>query len=182
MDWISMAEFARNNRVHLATGFSPFSPDPNYMSEGSKNQESTPSVSQQSFTGAPSVTKGYSPWYNPAHDEKSTNGNGKISPTSALQAIRPPSTSQRFTSLLGEAASTSSPFQSTRSSSRQEAPIGRPDLTRKGSQTQEQFGSPEHEHDAIQDLNGTLASLDLNNSPAMWMNGDNTHAHSSSSP
>lgn len=149
------------------------------MGEGTKNQESTPNAHQQSFSNASHLSKGYSPWYNPAHDDKSTNGNGKVSPTSTLQTIRPPSTSQRFNSLLGEAASTSSPFQSTRTSSRQEAPIGRPDLTRKGSQTQEQFGNQEHEHDAIHDLNGTLASLDLNNSPAMWMNGDNTHPLSS---
>lgn len=152
------------------------------MGEGMKNQESAPNAHQQSFANA-HVSKGYTPWY-PTHDEKSANGNGKISPTSTLQTIRPPSTSQRFTSLLGEHTSAPSPFQSTRASLRQEAPIGRPDPSRRGSQTQEQYGNQEHEHDAIQDLNGTLASLDLNNSPAMWMSGDNTHTHtlSSSSP
>ncbi|KZT70338.1 hypothetical protein DAEQUDRAFT_764783 [Daedalea quercina L-15889] len=163
------------------TGFSPFSPDPNYLAEGAKNQEPISPAHQQSFSNASNVSKGYPAWYNPSHDEKVTNGNGKISPTSALQTIRPPSASQRFNALLGEASPAASSFQATRSSSRQEATISRPDLSRKGSQAQEHFGNHEHEHDAIQDLNGTLASLDLNNSPGMWMSGENTNMLTSSS-
>ncbi|TFY56773.1 hypothetical protein EVJ58_g7441 [Rhodofomes roseus] len=164
------------------TGFSPFSPDPNYFVDGAKKQDTTSHAHQQSFSNASNVSKGYPTWYNPSNDEKVMNGNGKISPTSAMQTIRPPSASQRFNALLGDPSSASSPFQNARSSSRQEAPIGRPELSRRGSNTREQYGSQEHEHDAIQDLNGTLASLDLNNSPGMWMGGDHKNALTSSSP
>ncbi|KAH9927289.1 uncharacterized protein B0H18DRAFT_292883 [Fomitopsis serialis] len=167
-----------NSAPTTATGFSPFSPDPNYLNEGAKSQDPASNAHQQPFSNGSNASKGYPAWYNPSHDEKVTSGNGKISPTSALHAIRPPSTSQRFNTLLGDP---SSAFQSARSSSRQEAPISRPDLTRKGSQTREQYGHHEHEQDTIQDLNGTLASLDLNNSPGMWMSGDNTNMLTSSS-
>jgi len=157
-----------------ASNFSPFSPDPNYLGDGVKGQDTN--TQMQAFSHVP---KTYSSWYNPTQDEKVASASGKISPTS-LQTIRPPSSSQRYNSLLGEASSTASPFQSSRASSRQDAPIGRPEVSRRSSHNQGQYGGHEHEHDAIQDLNGTLASLDLNNSPAMWKGADGVHTLPSS--
>lgn len=151
------------------SAFSPFSPDPNYLGEGMKPEDAHNAAQSQAFSN---VSKAYSPWYNPTQDEKVPSANGKISPTT-LQTIRPPSAAQRFNSLLGEASS-ALPFPNGRASSRQEITL-RPDLSRRGSQQlQEHFGGHEHEQDPIQDLNGTLASLDLN-SPAMWKNGDIAH-------
>lgn len=151
------------------SAFSPFSPDPNYLGEGMKPEDAHNAAQSQAFSN---VSKAYSPWYNPTQDEKVPSANGKISPTT-LQTIRPPSAAQRFNSLLGEASS-ALPFPNGRASSRQEIAL-RPDLSRRGSQQlQEHFGGHEHEQDPIQDLNGTLASLDLN-SPAMWKNGDIAH-------
>ncbi|PCH40765.1 hypothetical protein WOLCODRAFT_162522 [Wolfiporia cocos MD-104 SS10] len=148
-----------------ASTFSPFSPDPNYMSEGMRSQD----PNNMQAHALPNVSQGYGTWYNPAQDEKLTNG--KISPT-ALQAIRHSSAAQRFNSFVGGTASAGSQYEPSRSSSRQDTAITRPDISRKGSQ----YTTHEQDHDAIQDLNGTLASLDLNNSPALWRNMDNSHA------
>ncbi|KAI0920843.1 hypothetical protein AcV5_001381 [Taiwanofungus camphoratus] len=153
-----------------ASSFSPFSPDPNYLADSMKTHESAPSNQAQSIPG---LSKGYASWYNPAQDEKVASGSGKVSP---VQTIRPPSASQRFGSLLGEASSSASPFQPNRAASRQEAPIARPDVSRNSSQNQDQYAGHGHEQDLIQDLNGTLASLDLD-SQGMWKNGDSVGAH-----
>ncbi|KAH9948738.1 hypothetical protein B0H21DRAFT_211430 [Amylocystis lapponica] len=141
-----------------ASAFSPFSPDPNYLVEGLKNQEQA--VSNQ-VSSLPIPSKGYTPWYNSTQDEKLGSGSGNISPNS-IQTIRPSSASQRYHSLFGEAS---------RTSSRQEAPIARPDVSRRSSQ--EQYAAHDHDHDIMQDLNGTLASLslDLDHSHGMWKTG-----------
>ncbi|KZT06526.1 uncharacterized protein LAESUDRAFT_812784 [Laetiporus sulphureus 93-53] len=155
------------------SSFSPFSPDPNYLGDGLKMLDQTASGQGQVFGNVP---KGYPPWYNPASDEKYATG-GKASPA-GLQTIRPPSVSQRFNSMLGEVVSSSHlPFQQSRASSRQETPIPRADVSRRGSH--DQYGAHEQEQDPIHDLNGTLASLELN-SPAMWKGGDAVHTLPSS--
>ncbi|KAI0080776.1 hypothetical protein K474DRAFT_1672312 [Panus rudis PR-1116 ss-1] len=154
------------------SSFSPFSPDPNYLGDTGKALNMNPGSSPTSAPGSgyPSFpNKSYTPWYTPQQDEKVVNGSGKVSPTS-VQTTRPTS-AQRFGTFLGGEGT--SPFQ-TRSSSRQEGPIARPDLNRRPSQLvmNDKFGSDEPEHDSIHDLNGTLASLNL---------GDHAHTHTQGS-
>ena len=154
----------RSSGQFSASSFSPFSPDPNYMIEGEKNvgggtQQPASAQNYTAFTGG----KGYASWYTASQpDDKSSNSSGKVSPTGIpVPTARPPSANQRFGSFL---ADTQTGFQ-TRSSSRQEGPIARPDVTRRHSQV---ILTQDHEHDAIQDLNGTLASLDLDNAHGPW--------------
>lgn len=152
------------------TSFSPFSPDPSFLPEGIKRDNVSPSQLQM----YPSSAKGFAPWYNSTQqDEKvAPNSSGKVSPPSS-QTSRPAS-ARAFGSFLGDAQNASS-FAASRASSRQEAPIARPDMPRRSSQTlqsQEQFVNNQHrEHDPIQDLNGTLASLNLDTSQGSWKSG-----------
>ena len=154
-----------------ATSFSPFSPDPAFPPEGIKRDNISPSQTQV----FPSSAKGFAPWYNSAQqDEKISPGaSGKVSPPSS-QTSRP--ASRGFGSFLGDAQA-ATPYNMRRASSRQEAPIGRPEMSRRPSQTlhsqEQQFiGVQDREHDHIQDLNGTLASLNLDNSQGSWKVGN----------
>ncbi|KAK7696135.1 hypothetical protein QCA50_000783 [Cerrena zonata] len=164
---------SRSSGQFSTTSFSPFSPDPNYLIEGEKgiNVGTSPQPGSAQNFSAFTNGKGYAPWYTaPQPDDKTSTSSGKISPTGNPTA-RPSSATQRFGSFLSETQAVS-PFQ-TRSSSRQEGPIARPDATRRHSQV---LSSQEHEHDVIQDLNGTLASLDLDNAQLPWksVNGEGT--------
>lgn len=154
-----------------ATGFSPFSPDPNYLGE-LKNADGSSSQGQSSLSH---TAKTYTPWY-PGQDEKVTNTSGKVSPTSA-QTMRPTSASQRFAPFFGDSPSS---YQSTRASSRQEAPIARPDLSGKSTQNlPQQEEEQEQEQDGISDLNGTLASLDLDqHGQGGWKGDEREQSHS----
>lgn len=146
--------FAPRQSGNTATSstFSPFSPDPNFLGERAGNDAS---ASQgQSLSQTP---KTYSPW-NPNQDEKVISANGKVSPTSA-QSTRSSSVTQRFTSFLGDPPA-SATFQPARTSSRQEAPIARPEAIRRDSR-KEEFSSSGQDQDSMRDLNGTLASLAL---------------------
>lgn len=165
---------SRSSGQFSASSFSPFSPDPNYLNGGGKNngQGASPQPALAQNFAAFAGGKGYAPWYTvPQQEEKSTSNNGKVSPTSG-QTARPPSANQRFATFLGGEAQNNSPFQ-TRASSRQEAPIARPDTARRASQTlisPEKFHGREPDYDPIHDLNGTLASLDLD-SQSLWKTG-----------
>jgi len=144
----------RQNRLQKESNFSPFSPDPNLYE---KNE--TPSQSSRNYS-----TFGSSSFH--SHGSKAVggpNGNGdKISATS----LRPPMSSQRFSSsYLDE-------------SRRTEAPISRP---KSGTPPNGNGQAVQHdgkEHDEMSDFNGTLASLDLD-SQAMWRSsgGDNYAAN-----
>ncbi|KAJ3535199.1 hypothetical protein NM688_g7012 [Phlebia brevispora] len=158
---------ATGNAFNTTTSFSPFSPDPSFSQEGVKRDGVSPGQAQV----FPSSAKGFAPWYNATQqDEKmAPNPNGKVSPPSS-QTSRP--ASRGFGSFLGE-AQTASAYNTSRASSRQEGPIARPEMPRRPSQTlqsqEHQFmGGQDREHDAIQDLNGTLASLNLDNSQVSW--------------
>ncbi|EMD40360.1 hypothetical protein CERSUDRAFT_110955 [Gelatoporia subvermispora B] len=160
--------------------FSPFSPDPNYLNEGLKEHEQGLSMQSQ---GLSHPAKSYSGWYHAGPvEDKGASGSGKVSPTSVL---RPPSSQQRFSSLLSEV---STPTFQPRAASRQDVVISRPDPSRRGSQTQTQLQEQytahgnDHEQESIQDLNGTLASLNLDQSQEIWRaGGDNAHVLSNSS-
>ena len=110
------------------TSFSPFSPDPNFVPDGMKRDSVSPTQSQPSSY----QSKGYPPWYSSQQDEKmAQNPSGKGSPQSS-QTSRP--TSARAFSFLGDGQS-APPYQASRASSRQEAPIARPEMPRRPSQT-----------------------------------------------
>ncbi|KAH9854977.1 hypothetical protein C2E23DRAFT_725296 [Lenzites betulinus] len=128
----------------VATIFSPFSPDPNYLAE--RGNTDAPSAQSQPITAA---SKTYTPWYT-GQDEKVGTTSGRISPS-----IRP---LHRFTSFLGETPQPGQ-YQQSRTSSRQESAISRPDANRRGSQEHRLSASQEAE--AMRDFNGTLASLSL---------------------
>ncbi|KAL0949204.1 hypothetical protein HGRIS_009282 [Hohenbuehelia grisea] len=121
--------------------FSPFSPDPNvYPSPTTKSQDSQTLRSYQS---------GYlQESQQPSALTPGENG-GKVSPTSTR-----PSSASHFQNFLD---STSPPFTSSRGSGRTEGPISRPASRRTSTP------KGDHEQD-IQDLNGTLASLELDQS------------------
>lgn len=160
-------------RSSLNTTFSPFSPDPNYLVE-LKSREANASVSPgqaQSFSSTSS--KGYSPWYSSSPSDEKVTASGKVSPTGSggAQTSRP--NSARAFSYLGETQ------QPNRAPSR-EGPIARPDALKRASQSVEHYGAPhDREHDSIHDLNGTLASLNLDNQ-GLWKSAhDGPHTSSS---
>ncbi|EPQ58934.1 hypothetical protein GLOTRDRAFT_135938 [Gloeophyllum trabeum ATCC 11539] len=156
------------------SSFSPFSPDPNLFPEELRNRDSlTPSRAEP----LPHPSKNYAPGFGPSPLQTQDangleRGNTKrispITPTSA-HANRP--SVSRFNSFLG---GTSTPFDVARAASRssfheQERP--------------KEAESREHEQDLIQDLNGTLASLDLDNSQGSWRaQEDRTGGRKSGSP
>lgn len=159
---------SRASAQYGPSSFSPFSPDPSYLADSIKHANSVPNTSQQQFG---LHGKQYAPWYASQDDKASSSG--KISPPSTQ--ARPSSTSQRFGPYLGGEPST--PPQVSRASSRQEGPIARPDLSRRPSQIvggQDIYNAGvEQEQDShIQDLNGTLASLNLDQSQVAWKSGD----------
>ena len=139
------------NAPSTSSNFAPFSPDPAYL--GDRANSDAQNAQGQSMS---QTSKSYSPWYN--LDEKSSGSNGKASPTS-MSTARTPNVPPRFPPFLGDPP-TPSVYQPVRTSSRQEAPIARPEVVRRGSQ-KEDFSAPVQEQDAIRDLNGTVASLSL---------------------
>ncbi|RDX53713.1 hypothetical protein OH76DRAFT_1143082 [Lentinus brumalis] len=142
----------QTNNTAASSNFSPFSPDPSYLGDrGNSDASAAPGQN------VPHGAKSYTPWYT-GQDDKIANANGKVSPTS-LQNARSSSVSQRFTSFLGDGPAAAA-FQPTRTSSRQEAPIARPEPTRRGSQ-KEDFAVVAPGADVVRDMNGTLASLSL---------------------
>ena len=129
---------SRGMRSH--TAFAPFSPEANIFMDDTKLRE------------LPHPSKHFAPGFGPVQDTQSINsgphvngasgssGSGKTSPGSA---VRPPSAAQRFASYLEHAPGVKT--------------ISRPPSS--SARTGDYFEG--HEQDMIQDLNGTLASLDL---------------------
>ncbi|KAI0722283.1 hypothetical protein C8T65DRAFT_136243 [Cerioporus squamosus] len=142
----------QTNNSATSSNFSPFSPDPSYLGDRA-NSDASVAPGQNVPHGA----KSYTPWYT-GQDDKVASASGKVSPTS-IQAARSSNVSQRFTSFLGDAPVPAA-FQPTRTSSRQEAPIARPEPTRRASH-KEDFSAAAPDSEAVRDLNGTLASLSL---------------------
>jgi hypothetical protein len=142
-------------RSQLSTHFSPFSPDPNLYTD-IKNMESSGSLRQECFNS----TKSYANVGDVQGGSTSTGG--KVSPNATSSHMSRPGNgaeSPRY----GQFFEGPAPHLLARSSSRQEASAGvhRSSPPRKLSPGRE----PEFDgHDTIHDLNGTLASLDLDNS------------------
>ena len=142
----SMGTFVPRPEIHRAqSNFSPFSPDPNnlYMSSESARRDSTYSRLET----LPHPSKAYAPGFFPSQDLKVNTGNGRVSPSSTR-----PGSGNRFG--FAESSDPSAPLN--RAPGRAEAPISRPSSGQMASS-----GGEGTESDSIHDLNGTLASLDL---------------------
>jgi hypothetical protein len=159
----------RQNRSQTLSTFSPFSPDPNLFAAVDKpRRESVPFGRQELLTHP---AKCYSPGFAPSlHDPKVVgSSNGKISPPSGG---RPNSGSHgRYGTFLDGSAA---PFQM----GRVDGPISRPSSGQtatsasvssgRGAGGAGAGGYESGEHEMIQDLNGTLASLDLDQTHEPW--------------
>ena len=140
----------RTPRPSIASSFSPFSPDPNLFTGGDPPSQAAPKKLELLYH--PGSSTGFAQGFpsGPAvpHDVSNALGaNGKVA-------------TPRYSAYydMPVAATISRPSSGSLNSSHPERP--------------EFFKMPEHEHDAITDFNGTLASLDL----------DSTHHHQSSTP
>ncbi|KZT29449.1 hypothetical protein NEOLEDRAFT_1056354 [Neolentinus lepideus HHB14362 ss-1] len=159
-DRLDSASFALRTDTNVPparSSFSPFSPDPNLFPEELRNRDSiTPSRAEP----LPHPSKNYAPGFGPSplqmQDMNGLDRNTpkRISPVTPTSAHTNRPSVSRFNSLLGGA---SNPFDANRTGSRASF------------HEQEQRKEVDvHEHDLIQDLNGTLASLDLDNSQGSW--------------
>lgn len=141
-----------HHRSHLTSSFSPFSPEPNvYTRRGSDSYDLLPH------------SMNHASRYDSIMEFKAATANSNERP---VPPVRTPSGSQRYAPFLDSSVKA---FEGGRCMTRQE-PISRPN----SSQTSSQGRSSQYdvqEHDPIHDLNGTLASLDL----------DQHHTHPSSS-
>jgi hypothetical protein len=177
----------RPSRSQTLTSFSPFSPEPNlYLMDHNRRD----SVSSSHPELLPHPSKSYAPGFGPPAMQTQDNallsaGGPKVSPTST----RPPSTGHQRYAYLD---SNPSPFQINRAPSRPEGPLSRPSSSSQSSRSEIE-GT---EHDVMHDLNGTLASLNLDSvwkglldgSPALaegptpQSKSSNTLSHSLSTP
>ncbi|KAF8270979.1 hypothetical protein EI94DRAFT_650478 [Lactarius quietus] len=137
-------------RASVGSSFSPFSPDPNLFTGGDPPSQSAPKKPELLYH--PGSSTGFAQGFpsGPAvpHDVSNTMGaNGKVATPRYTQYYDMPA-----------AATISRPSSGSLNTTHPER--------------QEFFEIPGHDHDVITDLNGTLASLDL----------DSTHHHQSSTP
>jgi len=140
----------RPELLRTQSNFSPFSPDPNSLYTSSENVGR--GANAYSRLDLPHPSKAYAPGFFPQQQEIRVNtaisngGSGKVSPASA----RPASASR-----YSFAENSDPPAPMNRAPGRGEAPISRP-----GS-GQMSAHAGHRESDPIHDLNGTLASLEL---------------------
>ena len=140
--------FARPDLHRTQSAFSPFSPDPENHYESSRRD------SYSRVENLPQANKAFTPGFfslNQAQDLKvntganaGTPGSNKVSPTANRTANG---------GLYGFSESSDPPAPLNRAPGRTEAPISRPSSGNKA--------QVEAQDDAITDLNGTLASLEL---------------------
>lgn len=151
-----------HHRSHLTSSFSPFSPDPNmYTRRGSDSYDLLPHAMNHASR------------YDSIMEFKAATANSNERP---VPPVRTPSGSQRYAPFLDGSAKT---FEGGRCITRQE-PISRPN----SSETSSQGRSSQYdvqEHDPIHDLNGTLASLDLDQHRPWNSQGSVNHTNPPSS-
>ncbi|KAH7887503.1 hypothetical protein F5I97DRAFT_844594 [Phlebopus sp. FC_14] len=151
-----MIDRQQHARSQHFSSFSPFSPDPNVFLP-----ESRRTGSEELLVMEPS--QGYRPRFDPTNLDANvglgdrTNGQ-----------FRTPSGSQRYGAYLDGPTRS---FEISRSSSRQE-PISRPTSSQTSSQGRSRQHEAQEEHDPIHDLNGTLASLDLDHNGPWKSSGE----------
>lgn len=148
-DTYGSGQLSRPDIHRMLSNFSPFSPDPNIFDEGMKARETSSYARSEAL---PHPSQAYAPGFYPhqlvAHDLRSPNGTptiGKISPSG-----RPPSTT-RYGNHFD---------LSDRTLGRSE-PVSRP------SSGHTSVSVRRANRDDLEDLNGTLASLDLDR-PRLW--------------
>jgi RNA recognition motif-containing protein len=150
----------RQNRMQTLSNFSPFSPDPNLYTMDRQRKDSTLFSRPELL---PYSSKNLSPGFGSSSQDFKVVGsmNGKSSPPS----IRPLSGSRYGSFLDGSAP----PFQMNQTPARPEGSISRPSSGQTTTSGGRGAGSYEiAEQDFIQDLNGTLASLDLDHTHEQW--------------
>jgi hypothetical protein len=143
--------FVPRPEIHRAqSNFSPFSPDPNnfYMSSETARRDSTYSR----LDTLPHPSKAYAPGFFPSQDLKVNTAVGNGSSGRGSPSCTRPVSGNRF----GFMENSDPPAPLNRAPGRAEAPISRPPSGQMAPPRDEG-----HESDLIQDLNGTLASLDL---------------------
>ena len=151
-DSFSSNGFPARPEIHRSQSqFAPFSPDPNaYVSEFKRRDSRSDML--------PHPSKAYATGFYPlqTQDLQMTSGTspGSVSKTSPT-SVRPASASaSRYNTFL---ESSNHPFPVNRAPGRPEVPISRPP----SGQTAGSVPRIEQELDAMHDLNGTLASLEL---------------------
>jgi len=139
----------------LQSNFSPFSPDPNNLYTSSEGVRRDPGTPFSRLESLPHPSKAYAPGFYPLPSQElklnTTVGGsqGKVSPTAA----RPPSATR-----YGFSETTDPPAPINRAPGRVEGPISRPSSGQTLAHVEIQ------EADLMHDLNGTLASLELDRS------------------
>ncbi|KAG1755408.1 hypothetical protein EDB19DRAFT_404648 [Suillus lakei] len=152
-----------HHRSHLTSSFSPFSPDPNmYTRRGSDSYDLLPH------------SMNHASRYDNIMEFKAATANSNERP---VPPVRTPSGSQRYVPFLD---GTAKAFEGGRCMTRQE-PISRPNSSETSSQGRSSQYDGHEEHDPIRDLNGTLASLDLDQHHPWKSQGSVNHTHPSSS-
>jgi hypothetical protein len=156
-DSFSSNAFPVRPEIHRSQSqFAPFSPDPNAYSSEIKRHDSRADA-------LPHPSKAYAPGFYPVQTQDlqissgvGANSASKTSPTSARPASASASAS-RFSSFL---ESSSHSFPASRAPGRSEAPVSRPPSGQMAGNVQ-QMEQDIQELDVMHDLNGTLASLEL---------------------
>ena len=147
-----MSSFQPRSEMHRPqSNFSPFSPEPNNLYTSSENAKYDLGASFSRLESLPHPSKAYAPGFYPlpSQDLKLTTPGGKVSPA----AGRPSSTT-----LYGFSESADPPAPINRAPGRVEGPISRPSSGQTLAHVEIQEAGLMH------DLNGTLASLELDRS------------------
>ena len=137
---------------HTQSTFSPFSPDPNTLVPETKQRESF----SRSET-LPHPSKAYAPGFLPLQTQDSVDNNPG---TSAIAKTPPPPTRPASVTRYSSYLDGSGPFAVSRGPGRSEMAISRPpsgQMTSNGGRVEFE----DQEFDVMDDLNGTLASLEL---------------------
>ena len=146
------------SRLPMHSSFSPFSPDPNQFGDSSKRTFGLPFTRSEHL---PHPSRNYVPGFGPLSHDPKIGTNGKSSPTST----RPPSRSRYgpYLESLSSTNKTAAEQEGTGTS------LSRPPSSEMSHSSHDPRGYEGTDHDPIHDLNGTLASLDLDqNSVPPW--------------
>jgi hypothetical protein len=151
-------------QIRTLSSFSPFSPDPNlYLTDPTHRD----SLAYSRSDLLPHPSKSYAPGFGPSTPSQGQDAKVGTSSSSAVAtkvsptSTRPPSvTPARYGAYLDGSASS---FQVNRAPGRPSIDTSTPGGSRPRSSSQRSAG--DQEHDGIQDVNGTLASLNLDHQP-----------------
>lgn len=160
----NLSPVEHQNRSHITSSFSPFSPDPNmYTRRGSDSYDLLPH----------SLNNGSR--FDSIMEFKAATATSNERP---IPPARTPNGSQRYGSFMD---GTTRSFEGSRPMMRQD-PISRPNSSQTSSQGRSSQYDGQGEHHLIHDLNSTLASLDLDQHH-LWKpaQGSDNRPHPSSS-